>query len=52
MYMILQRANLLSVFISKGKLTDVGVVICLSKKRRAKSQPPKAIDIIHIDDEN
>jgi len=49
MFMILQRANLLSVFITQGKVTDVGVVICLKNKKRAKSQSPKAIDIIHID---
>ena len=51
MYMILQRANILSVFISQGKVTDVGVVICISKKKRAKNQSPKALDIIHIDKE-
>lgn len=49
MYMILQRANILSVFISKGKVTDVGVVICLSKKKRAKNQAPKVLDIFHVD---
>jgi hypothetical protein len=49
MYMILQRANILSVFISKGKVTDVGVVICLSKKKRAKNQSPKVLDIFHVD---
>lgn len=49
MYMILQRANILSVFISQGKVTDVGVVICMSKKKRAKNQTPRALDIIHID---
>ncbi len=51
MYMILQRANILSVFISQGKVTDVGIVICISKKKRAKNQSPKALDIIHIDKE-
>ncbi len=51
MYMILQRANILSVFISQGKVTDVGVVICITKKKRAKNQSPKALDIIHIDKE-
>ncbi|APJ04470.1 hypothetical protein [Silvanigrella aquatica] len=49
MYMILQRANLLSVFISQNTVTDVGVVICLTKKKRAKTQAPKALDIIHVD---
>lgn len=49
MYMILQRANILSVFISKGRVTDVGVVICLGKKKRAKSQSPKVLDIFHVE---
>jgi hypothetical protein len=48
MFMILQKANLLSVFIVKGKITDVGVVICLSKKKRTKTHPPKALDIIQV----
>jgi phage pi2 protein 07 len=48
MFMILQRANLLSVFIAQGRVTDVGVVICLSKKKRAKTQSPRALDIIHV----
>ncbi|KAB8029714.1 hypothetical protein [Fluviispira multicolorata] len=50
MFMIIQRANLLSVFISQGKLTDVGVVIRLLEKRRTKSQSAKAIDIIQVDE--
>ena len=52
MFMILQRANLLSVFIMQGKVTDVGVVICLSKKKRLKNQSPRALDIIHINGKN
>lgn len=49
MFMILQRANLLSVFIVQGKITDVGVIICLSKKKNKKNRLfSKAIDIIHI----
>ena len=49
MYMILQRANILSVFVSQGKLTDVGVVICIANKRRTKNNTPKALDIIHLE---
>lgn len=52
MYMILQRANLLSVFIMQGKITDVGVVICLTKKKRAKNLSPKALDIIHLNEKD
>lgn len=48
MYMILQRANLLSVFVLNGKATDVAVVIRLSERKRTKSNAPKAIDIIHV----
>ncbi len=48
MYMLIQRANLLSVFVSQGKITDVGVVLILSSGRRSKSLIPKAIDIIQV----
>lgn len=47
-FMILQRANLLSVFISHGRITDVGVVLLLGKSRRTKGSGAKAIDIINV----
>ncbi len=50
MYMIIQRANLLSVYICQGKLTDVGVVIRLAGKRQSKGQAAKAIDIIQVEE--
>jgi hypothetical protein len=48
MFMIIQRANFLSVFVEEGKCSDVGVTLRLLEKRRAKTPPPKALDIIYI----
>ena len=52
MYMVIQRANLLSVFVSEGKVTDVGVVLILKTGRRASTLNSKAIDIIKISTPN
>lgn len=48
MYMVIQRANLLSVFISNGKITDVGVVLIIKAGKRSSTISSKAIDIINV----
>lgn len=48
MYMVIQRANLLSVFIANGKITDVGVVLIIKSGKRSSTYSSKAIDIIKI----
>ena len=48
MYMVVQRANLLSVFICNGKITDVGVVLILKSGKRSSTINSKAIDIINV----
>lgn len=48
MYMVIQRANLLSVFISDGKITDVGVVLIIKAGKRSTTITSKAIDIIKV----
>ncbi|MES2614175.1 MAG: hypothetical protein V4591_02035 [Bdellovibrionota bacterium] len=48
MYMIIQRANLLSVFICSGRITDVGVVLIIKEGKRSSAITSKAIDIIKV----
>jgi len=48
MYMVLQRANLLSVFVVDGRITDVGVVLIIKGGKRSSTITSKAIDIINV----
>lgn len=48
MYMVVQRANLLSVFVEHGKITDVGVVLIVKAGKRSSNLHSKAIDIINV----